>query len=65
MVFFMDVGEQSHGQHDRQKSAGSLDNSSDTSRVMKGFALLGRMGGKSENKKGLKGDESFPRKDIS
>ena len=42
---FHGVGEQSHGQHDRQRAPGSLGNSSDASRVMKGVRMAGRMGG--------------------
>ena len=41
---FHGVGEQSHGQHDRQRAPGSLGNSSDASRVMKGVRMAGRMG---------------------
>ncbi len=33
---FHGVGQQSHGQHDRQRAPGSLGNSSDAARVMKG-----------------------------
>ena len=42
---FHGVGGQSHGQHDRQRAPGSLGNSSDASRVMKGMKMAGRMGG--------------------
>jgi len=42
---FAGVGQQSHGQHDRQRAPGSLGNSSDASRVMKGMRMAGRMGG--------------------
>ena len=42
---FSGVGAQSHGQHDRQRAPGSLGNSSDASRVMKGMRMAGRMGG--------------------
>jgi large subunit ribosomal protein L3 len=41
---FHGVGAQSHGQHDRQRAPGSLGNSSDASRVMKGMRMAGRMG---------------------
>ncbi|MFM8711671.1 MAG: 50S ribosomal protein L3, partial [Sphingomonadales bacterium] len=41
---FSGVGQQSHGQHDRQRAPGSLGNSSDASRVMKGMRMAGRMG---------------------
>jgi large subunit ribosomal protein L3 len=42
---FHGVGGQSHGQHDRSRAPGSLGNSSDASRVMKGVRMAGRMGG--------------------
>jgi large subunit ribosomal protein L3 len=41
---FHGVGGQSHGQHDRSRAPGSLGNSSDASRVMKGVRMAGRMG---------------------
>lgn len=51
---FSGVGGQSHGQHDRQRAPGSLGNSSDASRVMKGMRMAGRMGGDRVKVKGLK-----------
>ena len=51
---FHGVGEQSHGQHDRQRAPGSLGNSSDASRVMKGVRMAGRMGGDRVKVKSLK-----------
>ena len=51
---FSGVGEQSHGQHDRQRAPGSLGNSSDASRVMKGVRMAGRMGTDRVKMKGLK-----------
>lgn len=51
---FSGVGEQSHGQHDRQRAPGSLGNSSDASRVMKGMRMAGRMGNDRVKMKGLK-----------
>ncbi|MFD2922088.1 50S ribosomal protein L3 [Terrimonas rubra] len=51
---FSGVGEQSHGQHDRQRAPGSLGNSSDASRVMKGMRMAGRDGGDRVKMKGLK-----------
>ena len=42
---FSGVGEQSHGQHDRQRAPGSIGNSSDASRVFKGMRMAGRTGG--------------------
>jgi large subunit ribosomal protein L3 len=51
---FHGVGQQSHGQHDRQRAPGSLGNSSDASRVMKGVRMAGRMGTDRVKVKGLK-----------
>jgi len=51
---FSGVGEQSHGQHDRQRAPGSLGNSSDASRVMKGMRMAGRTGTDRVKMKGLK-----------
>lgn len=51
---FSGVGQQSHGQHDRQRAPGSLGNSSDASRVMKGMRMAGRMGNDRVKLKGLK-----------
>lgn len=51
---FHGVGQQSHGQHDRQRAPGSLGNSSDASRVMKGMRMAGRMGNARVKTKGLK-----------
>ena len=41
---FHGVGEQSHGQHDRQRAPGSIGNSSDASRVFKGMRMAGQTG---------------------
>jgi len=46
---FHGVGQQSHGQHDRSRAPGSLGNSSDAARVMKGMHMAGRMGREREN----------------
>lgn len=51
---FSGVGEQSHGQHDRQRAPGSIGNSSDASRVFKGMRMAGRMGTDRVKVKGLK-----------
>jgi len=51
---FHGVGGQSHGQHDRSRAPGSLGNSSDASRVMKGVRMAGRMGGDRVKVKSLK-----------
>ncbi|MCB0741488.1 MAG: 50S ribosomal protein L3 [Chitinophagaceae bacterium] len=51
---FHGVGEATHGQHDRQRAPGSLGNSSDASRVMKGMKMAGRMGNDRVKMKGLR-----------
>jgi len=43
---FSGVGQGTHGQHDRSRAPGSLGNSSDASRVMKGMRMAGQMGNK-------------------
>ena len=57
---FHGVGQQSHGQHDRQRAPGSLGNSSDAARVMKGMKMAGRMGSDRVKLKGLKVIKIFP-----
>jgi large subunit ribosomal protein L3 len=42
---FAGVGDNTHGQHDRQRAPGSLGASSDPSRVFKGMRMAGRTGG--------------------
>ncbi|HET9057877.1 MAG TPA: 50S ribosomal protein L3 [Chitinophagaceae bacterium] len=61
---FSGVGEASHGQHDRQRAPGSLGNSSDASRVMKGMRMAGRLGGDRVKMKGLKVVKIFPEKNY-
>ena len=61
---FHGVGQQSHGQHDRQRAPGSLGNSSDASRVMKGVRMAGRMGADRVNIKSLKVVKIFPDKNY-
>lgn len=61
---FSGVGEQSHGQHDRQRAPGSIGNSSDASRVFKGMRMAGRMGGTRVKMKGLKVMKVFPEKNY-
>ncbi len=61
---FHGVGQQSHGQHDRQRAPGSLGNSSDASRVMKGMKMAGRTGGDRVKLKGLKVVKIFPDKNY-
>lgn len=61
---FHGVGGQSHGQHDRQRAPGSLGNSSDASRVMKGMRMAGRMGGDRVKVKSLKVVKIFAEKNY-
>lgn len=61
---FKGVGQQSHGQHDRQRAPGSIGNSSDASRVFKGMRMAGRMGGDRVKTKGLKVVKIFPEKNY-
>lgn len=61
---FHGVGQQTHGQHDRQRAPGSLGNSSDASRVMKGMRMGGRTGGDRVKIKGLKVLKIFPEKNY-
>ncbi|HVU83692.1 MAG TPA: 50S ribosomal protein L3 [Puia sp.] len=61
---FHGVGGQSHGQHDRSRAPGSLGNSSDASRVMKGVRMAGRLGGDRVKLKGLSVVKVFPEKNY-
>jgi len=61
---FHGVGGQSHGQHDRSRAPGSLGNSSDASRVMKGMKMAGRLGNDRVKMKGLKVVKIFPDKNY-
>ena len=61
---FAGVGQQSHGQHDRQRAPGSIGYSSDASRVFKGMRMAGRMGGDRVKAKGLKVLKVFPDKNY-
>ena len=61
---FAGVGQQSHGQHDRQRAPGSIGNSSDASRVFKGVRMAGRMGTDRVKMKGLKVVKIFPEKNY-
>ena len=61
---FHGVGQQSHGQHDRQRAPGSLGNSSDASRVMKGMRMAGRLGNDRVKMKGLKVLKIFTEKNY-
>src|SRR4026208_1434503 len=61
---FHGVGGQSHGQHDRSRAPGSLGNSSDASRVMKGMRMGGRDGGKSIKLRGVTVLKIYPEKNL-
>ncbi len=61
---FHGVGGQSHGQHDRSRAPGSLGNSSDAARVMKGMKMGGRMGNDRVKLKGLQVIKIFPDKNY-
>jgi large subunit ribosomal protein L3 len=61
---FHGVGEQSHGQHDRQRAPGSIGGSSYPSRVFKGMRMAGRMGQDKVQIKGLKIVKIFPEKNY-
>jgi large subunit ribosomal protein L3 len=61
---FHGVGGQSHGQHDRSRAPGSLGNSSDAARVMKGMLMAGRMGSDRVKIKGLEIVKIFPDKNY-
>ncbi len=61
---FSGVGEQSHGQHDRQRAPGSIGGSSYPSRVFKGMRMAGRMGGDRVKMKGLKIIKIMPEKNY-
>ncbi len=61
---FSGVGEQSHGQHDRQRAPGSVGGSSYPSRVFKGLRMAGQMGGDRVKVKALKVIKIFPEKNY-
>src|SRR5674476_1416307 len=61
---FHGVGEQSHGQHDRQRAPGSIGGSSYPARVFKGMRMAGRMGNDKVQMKGLTIVKIFPEKNY-
>jgi len=61
---FSGVGEQSHGQHDRQRAPGSIGNSSDASRVFKGVRMAGRMGADRVKARNLKVVKLMPERNY-
>lgn len=61
---FSGVGEETHGQADRQRHPGSIGASSDPSRVFKGMRMAGRMGGERIKVKGLSVLGVYPEENI-
>lgn len=61
---FSGVGGQTHGQHDRERAPGSLGNSSDAARVMKGMRMAGRTGGNRVKLTNLQVLKIFPEKNL-
>lgn len=61
---FHGVGENTHGQHDRQRAPGSIGGSSYPARVFKGMRMAGRMGNEKVKMKGLKIVKIFPEKNY-
>ena len=61
---FHGVGQQSHGQHDRNRAPGSLGGSSYPARVFKGMRMAGRMGQDKVQIKGLNVVKIFPEKNY-
>lgn len=61
---FHGVGENTHGQHDRQRAPGSIGGSSYPARVFKGMRMAGRMGNERVKMKGLKIVKIFPEKNY-
>jgi large subunit ribosomal protein L3 len=61
---FSGVGEQSHGQHDRQRAPGSIGASSYPSRVFKGMRMAGQTGDDRVKVKGLKIVKVFAEKNY-
>ncbi|TNE34450.1 50S ribosomal protein L3 [bacterium] len=61
---FKGVGMATHGQKNRQRHPGSVGQSSDPSRIMKGLRMAGRMGGESVTIANLEVVDVFPDKNI-
>ena len=61
---FSGVGMATHGQKDRQRHPGSVGQSSDPSRIMKGLKMAGRMGGERISIRNLQIVDVFPEKNI-
>ncbi len=61
---FAGVGEATHGQHNRQRSPGSIGGASYPARVFKGMRMAGRMGGDTVKVKSLKVLKVYPEKNL-
>ncbi len=61
---FAGVGEATHGQHNRQRSPGSIGGASYPARVFKGMRMAGRMGGERVKVKSLKVLKVYPDKNL-
>lgn len=61
---FSGVNDQTHGQHDRQRSPGSIGASSDPSRVFKGMRMGGQDGGKKVKMISLKVLKKIPENNL-
>lgn len=61
---FKGVGMATHGQKNRQRHPGSVGQSSDPSRIMKGLRMAGRMGGDTVTIANLEVVDVFPDKNI-
>lgn len=61
---FKGVGMATHGQKNRQRHPGSIGQSSDPSRVMKGLRMAGRMGGETVTIANMEVVDVFPEKNI-
>ena len=61
---FSGVGENTHGQHDRQRAPGSIGGSSTPSKVFKGMRMAGKMGNERVKMKNLKVVKIFPEKNY-
>ncbi len=61
---FAGVGEATHGQHNRQRSPGSIGGASYPARVFKGMRMGGRMGGDTVKVKSLKVLKVYPEKNL-
>lgn len=61
---FGGVGQATHGQHNRQRSPGSIGAASYPAKVIKGMRMAGRMGGKRRKIKNLRVVKVFPEKNL-